>query len=122
MSTDSNHGDVSERGEVSAQRLRDAAKVLREESEPLAGGGAWAWRVTGDRQWAVVDNQNGVRVAQSADDDSAAYIAMMQPPVAVALADLLVSMAETLEMGHLRDRATWEMADLLADLILGGMS
>lgn len=36
----------------------------------------------------------------------------------LTLADLLVSMAETLEAGHLRDRATWEMADLLADSVL----
>lgn len=74
-----------------AQRLRDAARGMRENAE-AATPGPWHWYVRGDRRWAIVEERatdERRAAARCSDDDDAAYIAAMSPPVALALADLL---------------------------------
>lgn len=103
---------------MSAERLREAARVLREGAAILDDKGPWSWHVTGDRKWAVVTRDDGEWMAQVDDDDRAVYIATMHPGVGLALADLL-------DMEAWRNEQDFDFVDLthsyaIADLILGG--
>lgn len=118
---------------MSADRLREAARVLREDSEAASRSdaeGPWTWRVTGDKKWAVVMDADGSWMAQVDDDDRAAYIATMHPGVGLALADWLDNAAANVDfMQAVIDAGRVEnpnaalkrtKADDVADLILGG--
>ena len=109
---------------MSADRLREAAALLRERAG-AAPGGPWVYSETGN----IVDGPTGVEVRShetgrpvmtgaydSHDGYAAAYIAMMQPPVAMALADWLDHAAEASDYGEVCP------GDPLAvtDAILGG--
>lgn len=98
---------------MSAELLRRAAKTLRQHAENATGPGPWAWEATGQQgnSWGLgqmvdadgeplagdVTDVEGTEVVESIcyqEDDNGnlsdpAYIALMHPPVALALADLL---------------------------------
>lgn len=112
---------------MSAQRLRDAAKVLRERAED-ATPGPWAATACGDLNFNPSDLRIGWTVHFSRPAN-AAYIATMHPGVALALARLLDNAAEDFEMqgpgGELRDHwdvrvhTSCDLALTIADLIRG---
>ena len=108
---------------MSAQRLRDAAKVLRELAEAATPG---PWYQGRDGQYESLRDVYSQR--EPDDDDShdiatyiwsdadAAYIATMHPGVALALADWLEH-----QSGYRRGEHVWSTDNALrvADLILG---
>lgn len=107
---------------MSADRLREAARVLREDATAATRGAPGPWRtwITSDRKWTIVDsNSHGnIAPARCVDDDVAAYIATMHPGVGLALADWLdnlVGQHGAVEGTTLRDD---HPALALADLIL----
>jgi hypothetical protein len=76
---------------MSADRLRQAAAVLREQVHATINH---RWIVDGEGSglpivWADFDHDGGAQVADCLNDGDAAYIALMSPPVATELADLL---------------------------------
>lgn len=115
---------------MSAARLREAAKVLRERAEAATPG---PWEADGgeiSQHWSRPEPWQHVASgevdcmaycyggsARGIDrDEDAAYIAMMHPPVALILADWLDDTA-----GEVESHATWsEHALAVADAILGG--
>lgn len=111
---------------MSADRLREAAKVLRERAEaatpgpweiqqgtPTMGGGTWTLRTAGQPgiRLGVHEYQHG--------PGNADYIATVHPGVGLALADWLDYEASIVSgwIPESRSRAI-----VLADLILGGAS
>jgi hypothetical protein len=95
---------------MSAALLRRAAKVLRERAEG-ATDGPWT-AATDDPEMCAVDAPSGralvdVLLGDSDDRDEhpqadadAAYIALMHPPVAIALADWLQAETPWVDGGH----------------------
>lgn len=85
---------------MSAARIREAAKVLRDAAEN-ATPGPWTWV---DRYAAEMCGADGAHVLYAnsyedqedvqASESDAAYIALMSPPVALVLADWLDAEAE----------------------------
>lgn len=73
---------------MSADRLREAAALLRERAEETHDG-PWDHVVgaSGDTAW--VERRNIETVVETHDIGTSAYIATMHPPVALALADWL---------------------------------
>ena len=114
---------------MSAARLREAAALLRERAE-AAPGGSWVYSETGN----PVNGPTGVEVRScetghpvmtgaydSHDGYAAAYIAMMHPPVALALADWLDTAARLLAASDMADAVGPPWPPLaVADAILGG--
>ena len=111
---------------MSADRFRFAAALLRERVS-LAPGGPWTYSETGN----IVDGPTGVEVRSqetghtvmtgaydSHDGYAAAYIAMVHPPVALAIADWLDHAAEASDYGEVWPDTREPLA--VADAILGG--
>ena len=103
---------------MSADRLREAAKVLREQAEAATPG---PWRsvqgASGDLWW--VELPNTADVALDLHGENATYIATMHPGVGLALADWLDDLADH----DASDLMPMERGALfLADLILGSAS
>jgi hypothetical protein len=83
---------------MSAARIREAAKVLRDAAENATPG---TWFVDGfGRDGYQVNGAGTVFADERALHNDAAYIALMAPPVALALADWLDSIAERDESGN----------------------
>jgi hypothetical protein len=91
---------------MTAQRLRDAAKVLRELAEGATPGTWEAYRRYDlDRSGDIVGvcDTSGEEYSRDIIEDpsllpgNAAYIATMSPPVALALADWLSDAANSLD-------------------------
>ena len=107
---------------MSTDRLREAARVLRERAEATTWapecGGWWLPFVRSAFPVAEAD----VTVAEARDGGTAAYIATMHPGVGLALADWLDNAAEDDEQqwGRLRDFDAEGISARIADLILGG--
>jgi hypothetical protein len=111
-----------------AQRLRDAASKLREMAEAATGG---SWGVVGTQGLAISPSRlSSAVIASATAKDDAAFIALMAPPVALALADWLdaeahhhdrfeQAMAEVSEPVMLFDGSTLAEAVAVADAILG---
>lgn len=81
---------------MSADLLRRAAKTLREHAE-LAMPGKWLSLDAGDRLIAVQpddDFEYLVTEEPARHGETADYIALMHPPVAMALADWMERLAE----------------------------
>ena len=98
---------------MSAQRLRDAAKVLRELAQAATPG---PWEAGEACVWTDADLPSRVVVSDGRDGDGgawdeadAAFIATMHPGVALALADALDA--------HIQNHGFALVA--VADLILG---
>ena len=121
---------------MSADRLREAAKVLRERAEaatpgPWQHGEDWA-AISADSDSVVHayyqrpceacgnDIYDEASVAVSVMD--AAYIATMHPGVGLALADWLDAEADERRWGRRRDFDDVGISDRIADLVLGGAS
>lgn len=113
---------------MSAERLRAAAKVLRERAEATTLG---PWYVTRDPLGVHVENGDGIgRIAMAVGEDrpsrtsaDAAFIATMDPPVARALADWLDDHASVGESWSRRGGVPYiydPAALRVADLIRGG--
>jgi hypothetical protein len=88
---------------VSAELLRRAAAVLRERANNDLTPGDWiaAYDKAADEHW--VRGKFGATVAMFAEDYTSAprdsaYVALMHPPVALALADHLSRAADTWEV------------------------
>lgn len=114
---------------MSAQRLRDAAKVLRERAEAVPESPWYAVHLNGehlymnpdDHTWVVdsgpsfICDLNGDHAGRA---EVATYIATMHPGVALALAEWLDAAA--------REEDAFECGDIyprtVADLILGADS
>lgn len=97
------------------ERLRDAATRLRAVAEDATPG---PWEVIGGGEYLqgpgiLVGEGIGSITATNVD-----YIAMMHPPVALALADLLDSLAFDREVEV--DGRTWREVLTVADVVLGG--
>lgn len=123
---------------MSAERLRDAAKVLRERAESAAPA-PWEWEPPSGESWPMGDESlldaTGETVLYGwgydasgihATDADRTYIAMMHPGVGAEAADLLALLADLWEAID-TEGLTGTGADLLllhatriADLILGG--
>ena len=75
---------------MSAELLRRAAKTLREHAE-VAIGGSWVSLDLGDRLISTDDDGSTITYLvteePTLDGPTAAYIALMHPPVALALAE-----------------------------------
>ena len=117
---------------MSVDRLREAAALLRERAEAadiLGARESWAiWDDIKPDGYIVVGNSGGVippgewavegehnPVANAYTPETGIYIALMGPPVALALADWLDDTASEVE-----SHATWsEHALAVADAILG---
>ncbi len=89
--------------------LREAAQTLRERAEEArVHPDLCPWRVSWDDATQVWDSR-GQLVASTEGRDEAAHIALMDPPVALAVADLLDGWADDIAQhgGHHRsdDRA-----------------
>ena len=112
---------------MSADRLREAARVLRERAESATGA---------SYHWTPLPAGEGVarvfcgRVLVAKTDETiggsganAAYIATMHPGVGLALADWLDDEAGRIELADNGwDARPYEAALRLADLILGSAS
>jgi len=113
---------------MSSELLRRAAAKLREHANAASPG---PWTIDGDIQ--AVKASNGVTIAydDEGEMDDGRYIALMHPPVALALAELLDHLADDLsdagnrvEVGGLARneydtiRFDWTAALLLARAIL----
>ena len=113
---------------MSVDRLREAAKVLRDNATAAAHGAPGPWRtwITSDRKWTIVDsNSHGsLAPARCVDDDVAHYIATMHPGVGLALADWLDAEAkrEAYSLSEFGHRIVSNGAHDIADLILDGAS
>ena len=113
---------------MTADRLREAARVLREDATAATHGAPGPWRtwITSDRKWTIVDsNSHGTLApARCVDDDVATYIATMHPGVGLALADWLDTAANNAErngwMAGYTEAMRGTSAVRIADLILGG--
>lgn len=113
---------------VSAQRLREAAKVLRERAEETTPG-PWStvagasnvWRFPDQGTPTVVVSGNGAHGHHVKLTD-AEYIATMHPDVGLALADALEQLADERDLfGHPGPKTIDNNALVrVADLILGG--
>lgn len=90
---------------MSAELLRRAAKVLRERAD-AASAGPWEAHPDG-LVWA---ERIGDPVSGSTEVEDAEYIALMHPPVALALADWLESAADVLDANY------GDEVDLIAEL------
>lgn len=115
---------------MSAETLREAAKVLRERAE-AATPGPWA----ADQRGGVTGRFAGMTevISESTDQSHADFIATMHPGVALALADVferVANRADQIEgtMASPKIAASviagsvpgWDEASYAADLILGG--
>lgn len=104
---------------MSAARLREAAKVLRERAEAAMPG---PWFLDRDGAAGVYTEPDPTPtskdIAWSHSLGVEAYIAMMHPPVALALADWLD--AEAQGQGHDAGCPSTCLATRVADAILGG--
>ena len=96
-------------------RLTSAAKLLRERAEEIHDG-PWDHVVgaCGDHSW--VERRNIETIVETRDIGTSAYIAMMHPPVAKALADWLDLAADDHDAGCPSDCP----ATRVVDAILGG--
>lgn len=109
---------------MTTARIREASKVLRDAAES-ATPGPWT-TPAGDEylNWSDVtdDGEPGRRliICENAGSD-ATYIALMAPPVALALADWLDSTARRVDERYAANREVGP-ALTLADAILGGTS
>lgn len=109
---------------MTAARIREAAKVLRDAAEGASDG---PWGSARDPSMGHVVEATDMWICevgnQEGDHENATYIALMQPSVALALADWLDAMAGFVESGNeipgMRGRGLTE-ALALADTILGG--
>ena len=114
---------------MSAQRLRDAAEVLRElagATEPgpweVRRGGLIARASTSPRLvWPSHASADGQYWEDQRERNyaTAAFIATMHPGVALALAQVLESLAFDREVNDEIDGRTWSELLAVADLILG---
>lgn len=113
---------------MTAQKLRDAAKVLRESAESASGESVPPWHIEGGAaEFTTVIDDHGWRVTEGPDQyyrEVAAYIATMHPGVGLALADWLDIGATNAEKngwqpGYL-EALEHTPALRIADLILGG--
>ena len=118
---------------MSAARLREAAKVLRERAEAATPG---PWQAVAGAWGLPSDGPDHMRVLQpphhNASDalarleydrqggDDAAYIATVHPLVGLALADWLDAEADEQRWGRTRDFDAEGISARIADLILGG--
>ena len=104
---------------MSADRLREAAALLRERAEETHDG-PWDHVVSasGDHSW--VERRNIETIVETRDIGTSAYIAMMHPPVAKAFADWLDHAAEASDYGEVWPDTREPLA--VADAILGGDS
>lgn len=104
---------------MSAERLREAASLLRERAEAATPG---PWRTGGESGlvWDTALPEIGpTKIVCDSREGDATYIATMSPPVALALADLLDDDAEAAQWsnGDLRESIPLILA--LVDAILG---
>jgi len=101
---------------MSADRLRAAAKVLRERTM-LAALGPWTAEIHEDGRAWIGQHRNEHMLAAHGHPRTAEYIVTMHPGVGLALADWLDDAArEAEEVGENHHAAR------VADLILGGAS
>ena len=106
---------------MTADRLRQAARVLRERAEAATPGPWLTHDEDGDpyiappATGALLITAHPLEVARA----NAAYIATMHPGVGLALADWLEAQADLSERGYTQD-PRYLAALALADLILGG--
>ena len=123
---------------MSADRLREAARVLRERAEAARDAlGTAPWTFTGigwnNVQGTTYDGGNGgTELASTITEETAAYIATMHPGVGLALADWLDGAASNAElMQAVIDTGRADnphaslarpKADDVADLLLGSAS
>lgn len=106
---------------ITPERLRSAATRLREVAGAATPGpweaipdGPGDWPVEGGGNYLCHSPDDGVRGGH--DEGDATYIAMMHPPVALALADWLDDTANEVE-----SHATYSPDALrVADAVLGG--
>ena|SRR5690606_5605766 len=110
---------------MSADRLREAAKVLRERAEAASEGPWWDIRAGlpgTDAEW-IVDSDPTFIASTHIDSDrgksDATYIATMHPGVGLALADWLDADAD---LSDDMDMPCEDEAVRLAGLILGSKS
>ena len=129
---------------MTADRLRQAARVLRERAEATSWSpecGGW-WRPDDQPPWAAKVAEADIDVAECRFPPNADYIATVHPGVGLALADWLDKTADDLarhlpvwEAGIVRYPESWVGRTVesnvqhhyghalrLADLILGGAS
>ena len=99
---------------MSAARLEEAAKVLRERAEETHDG-PWDHVVGASGDCAWVERRNIETVVETRDIGTSAYIAMMQPPVALALADWLDLAADDHDAGCPSDCPATRVADAILD-------
>lgn len=119
---------------IPTERLRAAARVLRERAEDAATAHGIDWFASDDALYRVqtetADGRRGETHSCSAcggiastAEETAAYIATMHPPVALALADWLD--AEAQDRSHdpgEHDGSPSGYALAVADAVLGGGS
>lgn len=122
---------------MSADQLRRAAKVLREHAEAASRDmGTSAWKVAelteqerengqitpeGRPYPQEITNDRAVLIAQCFEGGVptfAPYIALMHPPVALALADWLDVIADDMERNAELPGVGWNQAEALARAIL----
>jgi hypothetical protein len=102
---------------MSAELLRRAAKVLRDHATEAIGG-EWVSLDAGDRLISTTDDGASYEYILSEEParhgETADYIALMHPPVAHAMADLLDEVAESVEQdgGVIQDSTTAGAVDL----------
>jgi len=114
---------------MTAQRLRDAARGMREKAEASQTAYGYApWRVDGldeHGQYVVVPVAQlglGGRVAADLTEEDAEHVAAWHPAVALAAADLLDSVANDIDAQsaiHNLTSTTVARASALADAFLG---
>jgi hypothetical protein len=111
-------------GIVSADLLRKAAEILRERAKAATQG---EWKADGAEVHALFRGL-GYYLAVIEDDETrpvdAAYIATMHPAVGLALADWLDDEAGRCDLAreHAEDARTYDAAERIARLIVGGAS
>lgn len=118
---------------MTAARLREAAKVLRERAEK-APGGPWTYHETGTgnpsdgptgvavRSMPFPDDDGLIGAYDSHDGNMAIYVATVGPDAGLALANALDSAADYDDSCDDNGSGECMRADLVhvADLILGG--
>lgn len=109
---------------MSADRLREAARVLRERAEAATPGPWYAAKEFGHVIFSGTGSDDDVAVTEDFDVAAdATYIATMNPTVGLTVADLLDRWAAHYEPIWQGPHVPWELAEALkvADAILAGV-
>ena len=114
---------------MSADHLREAAKVLRESAEAATQGAELDRYPHGGGRLAIfAKDETRTLVADFYQEGDREFYAMMHPGVGLALADLLDAQAEHIAMYYCATQCEPDGCDetkaalTVADLILGGTS